>query len=62
MFAREKLPLIGYEKRAYLMNTLIPGLTETGKMSSSEPLSKVDFDDEDRTVRDKLKRAYDCGV
>jgi tyrosyl-tRNA synthetase len=41
MFARENLPRIGYRKRAHLMNPLIPGLGETGKMSSSEPLSKV---------------------
>jgi tryptophanyl-tRNA synthetase len=27
------------------MNPLIPGLGKSGKMSSSEPLSKIDFDD-----------------
>jgi tyrosyl-tRNA synthetase len=41
MFAREWLPRIGYHKRAYIMNTLIPGLGKSGKMSSSEPHSKV---------------------
>jgi tyrosyl-tRNA synthetase len=58
MFAREKLPLLGYKKRAYLMNPLIPGLGKSGKMSSSEPLSKVDFDDTDKEVESKIKQSY----
>jgi tyrosyl-tRNA synthetase len=58
MFARENLPRIGYEKRAHLMNPMIPGLTESGKMSSSEPASKIDFDDSDDTIRKKLRKAY----
>ena len=58
MFAREKLPLIGYRKRAYLMNPLIPGLGKSGKMSSSEPLSKVDFDDTDEEIESKIRKAY----
>jgi tyrosyl-tRNA synthetase len=41
MFAREWLPKIGYKKRAYIMNPLIPGLGKSGKMSSSEKQSKV---------------------
>ncbi|KAL6059617.1 Tyrosine--tRNA ligase [Balamuthia mandrillaris] len=58
MFARENLPRIGYKKRAHLMNWLIPGLGKSGKMSSSEPLSKIDFDDTDKIIRDKFKQAY----
>lgn len=58
MFARENLPRIGYKKRSHLMNPLIPGLGESGKMSSSEPNSKIDFDDTPKQVADKLKRAY----
>uniref|UniRef100_A0A7S4L6L2 Tyrosine--tRNA ligase n=1 Tax=Paramoeba aestuarina TaxID=180227 RepID=A0A7S4L6L2_9EUKA len=58
MFAREKLPLIGYKKRAYLMNPLIPGLGKSGKMSSSEPLSKIDFDDTEQEVTHKIKNAF----
>lgn len=58
MFAREYLPKIGYKKRIHLMNTLIPGLGKSGKMSSSEPNSKIDFDDSDEVIRDKINKAY----
>lgn len=58
MFAREFLPKIGYEKRIHLMNTLIPGLGESGKMSSSEPNSKIDFTDTDKEIRKKINKAY----
>jgi len=58
MFAREFLPKIGYEKRIHLMNTLIPGLGESGKMSSSEPNSKIDFDDTDKQIRKKINKAF----
>ena len=54
MFAREFLPKIGYEKRVHLMNYLIPGLTQSGKMSSSEPGSKIDFDDTEKQIRKKI--------
>lgn len=40
------------------MNPLVPGLGKSGKMSSSEPLSKVDFDDEDAVISDKFSQAY----
>src|SRR4051794_14683699 len=58
MFAREWLPRIGYRKRAYVMNPLIPGLGKSGKMSSSEKLSKVDLHDEPEVIRDKFLKAY----
>ncbi len=58
MFAREFLPKIGYGKRVHLMNTLIPGLTESGKMSSSEPNSKIDFDDTDKQIKKKINKAF----
>lgn len=58
MFAREFLPKIGYEKRIHLMNPLIPGLGESGKMSSSEPNSKIDFDDDDAKIKSKINKAY----
>lgn len=58
MFAREFLPKIGYEKRIHLMNHLIPGLGESGKMSSSEPNSKIDFDDDDKVIRKKVNKAF----
>lgn len=58
MFAREWLPKIGYKKRMHLMNSLIPGLTKSGKMSSSEPLSKIDFEETEESIRSKFKQAY----
>jgi tyrosyl-tRNA synthetase len=58
MFAREFLPKIGYEKRIHLMNPLVPGLTKSGKMSSSEPNSKIDFDDSDKIIMKKIRQAY----
>lgn len=58
MFAREYLPLIGYKKRIHLMNPLIPGLAEGGKMSSSDPNSKIDLLDDEKTVQKKINKAY----
>ncbi len=58
MFAREYLPKLGYEKRIHMMHKLIPGLGKSGKMSSSEPDSKVDFDDTDEVIKDKINKAY----
>jgi tyrosyl-tRNA synthetase len=58
MFAREFLPKIGYQKRIHLMNPLIPGLGESGKMSSSEPNSKIDFDDTDKQIKKKINKAF----
>jgi tyrosyl-tRNA synthetase len=58
MFARENLPRIGYRKRAHLMNPLIPGLGESGKMSSSEPLSKVELDETTTAIQHKINQAF----
>lgn len=58
MFAREFLPKIGYKKRTHLMVDMIGGLTESGKMSSSEPKSKIDFDDSDEVIKQKVMDAY----
>jgi tyrosyl-tRNA synthetase len=56
--AVECLPRIGYRKRAHLMNPLIPGLQEGGKMSSSDPDSKIDLLDSPDIVKKKLKKAF----
>lgn len=56
--AVECLPRIGYRKRAHLMNPLIPGLQEGGKMSSSDPDSKIDLIDLPELVKKKLKKAF----
>lgn len=58
MFARENLPKIGYKKRIHLLGKLLPGLGQTGKMSSSEPNSKIDFDDTDKQIKKKINKAY----
>ncbi len=58
MFAREYLPKVGYSKRSHLINPLIPGLGKTGKMSSSEPNSKIDLDDSDEIINDKINKAF----
>ena len=56
--AVEALPRVGFAKRAHLLNPLIPGLQEGGKMSSSDPDSKIDLLDAPDVVRKKLKKAF----
>ena len=58
MFARENLPKMGYERRVEIMTPIIPGLSEGGKMSSSVESSKIDLLDDEKTVNEKIKRAY----
>jgi tyrosyl-tRNA synthetase len=58
MFSREHISKLGYRKRAYLMNPLIPGLGKSGKMSSSEPLSKIDFDDSRAALASKIRKSF----
>lgn len=53
--ALEQLPKIGYRKRAHLMNPMVPGL-QGGKMSSSEPDSKIDFLDPPDVVKKKMRK------
>jgi len=56
-FAELYLPRLGYKKRSHLMNQMVPGLGG-GKMSSSDPNSKIDFLDTPATVRKKIKSAF----
>lgn len=55
--AEQYLPKLGYKKRAHLMNAMVPGLAG-GKMSSSDPNSKIDFLDSPALVRKKIKAAF----
>ena len=55
--AAEQLPKIGYKERAHLMNAMVPGLAG-GKMSSSDPDSKIDLLDTPEAVKKKIKKAY----
>ncbi len=57
MFARENLPKLNYKQRIEIMTPLIPGLVGK-KMSASDPKSKIDLLDDEKTVQDKLKKAY----
>ncbi|KAL1742954.1 hypothetical protein HDZ31DRAFT_42022 [Schizophyllum fasciatum] len=56
-FAEAYLPKLGYAKRAHLMNAMVPGLAG-GKMSASDPNSKIDFLDPPELVRKKIKAAF----
>ncbi|KAG6372635.1 tRNA synthetases class I-domain-containing protein [Boletus reticuloceps] len=56
-YAELYLPRLGYAKRAHLMNTMVPGLMG-GKMSSSDPDSKIDFLDPPEVVKRKIKKAF----
>ena len=55
--AQEVLPKIGYKERAHLMNAMVPGLAG-GKMSASDPDSKIDILDNAEIVKKKLRKAY----
>jgi len=55
--AGEFLPRIGYKERAHLMNPMVPGLAG-GKMSASDPDSKIDLLDTAEAVKKKLKKAF----
>lgn len=55
-FAEKHLPMLGYHKRAHLMNPMVRGL-EGGKMSASDPDSKIDLLDDAKTVERKIRKA-----
>lgn len=57
MFARENLPKIGYKSRIKVMTPMIPGLMGQ-KMSASDPKSKIDLADDEKTVKEKINNAY----
>jgi len=58
MFARENLPKLGYKSRVEFMTPLIPGLTASGKMSSSEKGSKIDLIDSPADIKSKITSAF----
>src|SRR5690606_2101725 len=55
--AGEYLPKLGYKERVHLMNPMVPGLAG-GKMSASDPNSKIDLLDSKDVVNMKLKKAH----
>lgn len=56
ILAEQTLPSLGYARRSHLMNAMVPGLAG-GKMSSSDPNSKIDFLDSPAEVKKKIKSA-----
>ncbi|MDD3083675.1 MAG: tyrosine--tRNA ligase [Candidatus ainarchaeum sp.] len=58
VFARENLPKIGYEPRVEIINPLIPSLNQSGKMSASDPNTKIDLLDDKTVIQKKLNKAY----
>lgn len=48
---------LGFKTRAHLMNPMVPGLSG-GKMSSSDPKSKIDLLDDGNTIRKKTAKAF----
>lgn len=58
VFARENLPKIGYKPRVEVMTPLIPGLSPGGKMSSSDPNSKIDLIESTSDIKTKLNKAF----
>ena len=56
--AHDFLPKLGYSARIHLMNPLVPSFTASGKMSSSEVNSKIDFLDSVEEVQSKIKKAF----
>lgn len=55
--ALDTLPRLGYKERAHLMSPMVPGLAG-GKMSASDPDSKIDILDTPEAVKKKLKKAF----
>ncbi|EYE98835.1 tyrosine--tRNA ligase TYS1 [Aspergillus ruber CBS 135680] len=54
--AMETLPKLGYKTRAHIMNKMVPGLAG-GKMSASDPNSKIDLLDTPEVSARKIKKA-----
>lgn len=58
VLAEENLPSLGYKKRAHLMNRMVPGLTQGGKMSASDPNSKIDLLEDPKQIKKKINSAF----
>ena len=57
VLAAEQLHKIGYKERAHMMNPMVPGLAG-GKMSASDPDSKIDLLDTPEVVQKKLRKSF----
>jgi len=56
-FSEKYMPMLGYKKRAHLMNPMVPGLNGP-KMSSSDQDSKIDLLEDPAGVARKIKKAF----
>ncbi|KAL9088208.1 MAG: hypothetical protein Q9165_006335 [Trypethelium subeluteriae] len=55
--ANDTMNKVGLKVRAHLMNPMVPGLAG-GKMSSSDPKSKIDLVDDAATIHRKIAKAH----
>ncbi|KAF6013118.1 Tyrosine--tRNA ligase cytoplasmic [Brettanomyces bruxellensis] len=51
VLSEENIEALGYKKRAHMMNPMVPGLGQGGKMSSSDPNSKIDIIEKPKRLR-----------
>lgn len=58
VLAEENMHHLGYKKRGHLMNKMVPGLGQGGKMSASDPNSKIDILEKPKVVRKKIGSAF----
>lgn len=58
VLAEENIQALGYKKRAHLMNRMVPGLMQGGKMSASDPNSKIDLLEQPKIVKKKINQAF----
>lgn len=56
-FARESHPKIGQKKRVEIMTPMLPGIMG-GKMSASDPSSKIDLLDDEKEITVKINKSY----
>lgn len=57
VLAQEALPKLEFAERAHLMNPMVPGLAG-GKMSASDPNSKIDILDRPEVIKKKVSKAH----
>jgi len=58
VLSEENIESLGYKKRAHMMNPMVPGLGQGGKMSSSDPNSKIDIMEKPKKVQKKINSAF----
>lgn len=58
VLAEENMHNLGYKKRGHLMNRMVPGLGQGGKMSASDPNSKIDILEKPKVVKKKIGSAF----